>query len=145
MIRAKFDMAAEWVNSHLPSTFGSPSINSEIEHAFAMLNALITKAEATFLIPDLFPGVALEVLYLHDSNHPSIDHDIEESLAVLRSEGVLTASALTLIGSAIEHEMKKTGTDTVRYLVRDKSMVIVFVPAVRSVVLQATGTTILTD
>lgn len=145
MIRAKFDTAADWVNSRIPSVLAHPTLTNEIEHAFAMLNTLILKAKATFLIPDLFPGVALEVLYIHNDVDRSIDVGINDTLSSLREEGQLAPSALTAIGTAIAKEMQASRTDTVRYPVNDESLVIVFLPEVRSVVLQATGTTLLPD
>lgn len=145
MIRAKFDTAADWVNSRIPPVLAHPTLTSEIEHAFAMLNTLILKAKATFLIPDLFPGVALEVLYIHYAIDRSIDMGINDTLSALREEGQLAPVALTAIGTAIAKEMQTSATDTVRYPVNDESLVIVFLPEVRSVVLQATGTTLLPD
>lgn len=142
MIRANFDTAAAWVQSRIPADLATQVSKKEIENAFSAMSALIPKAKATFLIPDLFPGVTLEVLYVHNRTEHSTDIKINDTAIRALS---LTVSALKAIGMAIEKEMRDSNNEIVHYPLSDESEIVVFLPEVRSVVLQATGTTLLPD
>lgn len=138
MLNNEFDNAASWVLDRMSRDLVKTVSSNDLINAFAGLKALSAKASATFLIPDLFPGVPLEMLFVHDTCNTNRS---KSETAVL---GEISPLALTAIGSAIMTELQSTNTDMVQYPLGGEAEVIVFLPASRSTVLHATGTTLLT-
>jgi len=136
-----FDHAAAWVHERNVPSIGEAVPVSEIREAFEALAMVAKDATSTFLIPDLFPSVDLDVLYVYGAEEGSPATATENSGPDIALG--LSAQALTAIGSALSAEMQVTGTDMVRYQTANAE-IIVSRPGVRPLVLQATGTTLLT-
>ncbi len=137
-----FDHAAQWVHERIPGQMAGVMHESELQQAFGALALAAKDANSTFLIVDLFPGVALDVLYVHDIEGVDGNKQATQNSASALTPG-LSAQALTAIGTAVDHEMNTSGSDMVRYRI-DGAEIIVSRPSVRSLVLQATGTMLLT-
>ena len=142
MLRENFDKAVSWVQERIPAALARAVSANDLTSAFDALSALPARASATFLIPDLFPGVSLETLYVHDVGKHSSDAGVSDTMT---RPGSVSPLALTAIGTAIAKELQDTGTDMVHYPLDGEAEVIVFIPDVRSTVLHATGTTLLTS
>ena len=136
-----FDHAATWVHERSVPSIGEAVPVSEIREAFEALAMAARDATSTFLIPDLFPGVNLDVLYVYGAEEVGPATATQNSAPDIAPG--LSAQALTAIGSALSTEMQSTGTDMVRYQAPNAE-IIVSRPSVRPIVLQATGTTLLT-
>ncbi len=141
MIRDDFDKSVGWVQERIPGDLARAVSTADLKSAFHALSALPDRASATFLVPDLFPGVSLETLYVHNSSSHSSDGWVSDTMM---QPGSVSPMALTAIGTAIAKELQDTGTDMVHYPLDGGSEVIVYTPDVRSTVLHATGTTLLT-
>ena len=136
-----FEHAAKWVHARIPQEMGDSVHSRELVDAFSALAAITETATSTFLIPDLFPDVALDVLYVHDIASPNKLTSVGDPANNLFPG--LSASALTAIGTAVIREMETTNSDMVRHEL-DGAEIIVSRPGVRHLILQATGTTLLT-
>lgn len=141
MIRAKIDNAADWVKSRISHMPEPQASKSDIAGTLTTLNKLISEAEATFLVPDLFPLVRLETLYVHGCESTPSEPNASP---LIGSQDKATAMALTAIGTAIVREMEQSGTNLLRFPLPNACEVVVFLPEARSLVLQVTGTTLLT-
>ncbi|ANN80834.1 hypothetical protein [Bordetella flabilis] len=136
-----FDKAAEWVHTKAYPGLLECLDTGELRQAFEALATVAEDANSTFLIPDLFPGIDLDVLYVHD-----LENTGAQRTASLSSDAALpglSARALAAIGSALDAELRVSGNDMVRYR-EGGAEIIVSRPQVRSHVLKATGTTLLT-
>ncbi len=142
MLRNDFDKAVIWVQERISDELAKTVSADELKLTFSALNSLQTRASGTFLIPSLFPNVPLETLYVHDIGKRH--YDTGGSHTMLPPANISPA-ALTAIGSAIMKELKSSGNDMVHYPLDGNAEVIVFLPSVRSTVLHATGTTLLTS
>lgn len=135
--RAIIDNATEWLMPRIPSALASTVAKADIVEALITLSELPNVA-ATFLIPDLFPKIDLEVLYVHD-----IDSSIKDVIQKQKTDERCSVPALTAIGAAIRNEMVVTGTEVMTFKPDGLAELIVFPPRVRAAVLHATGTTLL--
>ncbi|MGK9007677.1 hypothetical protein ACR6JC_24350, partial [Citrobacter europaeus] len=95
---------------------------SEIREAFEALAMVAKDATSTFLIPDLFPSVDLDVLYVYGAEEGSPATATENSGPDIALG--LSAQALTAIGSALSAEMQVTGTDMVRYQTANAEIIV---------------------
>lgn len=142
MLRDDFDKAVIWVQERISDELANTVSASDLKNTLAALNSMQTRASGTFLIPSLFPDVPLETLYVHDIGKRH--YDTGGSHTMLPPENISPA-ALTAIGTAIMKELNSSGNDMVHYPLDGEAEVIVFLPRVRSTVLHATGTTLLTS
>lgn len=78
MLRENFDKAVSWVQERIPADLARAVSANDLTSAFDALSALPARASATFLIPDLFPGVLLETLYVHDVGKHSSDAGVSD-------------------------------------------------------------------
>ncbi len=138
MLCDDFDKAVAWVQARIPDDVAVSS--GTLQLALQALDALSRRASATFLIPDLFPGVALETLYLHDGCKHCNDTSPTNTVPTGISPGAMTA-----IGTAILSELRSQKTELLTCPLEGNTEVIVFIPEIRSVVLKATGTTLLSS
>jgi len=136
-----FEHAAKWVHARIPQEMANSVHIRELVDAFSALAAVTDAATSTFLIPDLFPDVALDVLYVH--NIAGADKLTSVGDPAKNLFPGLSAIALTAIGTAVIREMETTNSDMVRHELYGAE-IIVSRPSVRHLVLQATGTTLLT-
>lgn len=136
-----FSTMAKWVRERIPDEPTQAVSDEELRQTLTALTAVAEEANATFLIPDLFPGIQLDVLYVASGDAVEATKAVENQGRSL--VGGLSSKALTAIGQAVTHELSSIGCDMVTYKA-DGAEIIVFKPEVRPLVLQATGTTLLT-
>jgi len=139
MMNDNLDAAVGWVQSRIPSSLACAVSAGELANAIGLLSALPERTTGTVLIPDLFPGVPLETLYVHATGKKHTQHmPLQETC---NDTGL--CMALTAIGTAIAKELQDTKNDMCRHELDDGAAVFVFLPEVRPTVLQATGTALL--
>lgn len=126
------------MQDRIPADFARAVSANDLTSAFDALSALPARASATFLIPDLFHGVSLETLYVRDVDKHSSDAVVSDTMT---RPGFVSPLTLT----AIAKELQDTGTEMIHYPLDGEAEKIVFIPDVRSTVLHATGTTLLTS
>lgn len=132
----------KWVYERIPEEIVKNIGVDELRQTVAALAVAAGDAQSTFLIPDLFPGFKLNVLYIHDIEGTPSQSAMESSTTTWTPG--LSARALGAIGSAVSSELHAKGCDMLRCAI-DGAEVIVFQPHVQPLVLQATGTTLLTQ
>lgn len=136
----KIQTMCHWVQERISDEFVENVEADELHQTFAALATVAGDAQSTFLIPDLFPGIKLNVLYIHNIDGPASKSALPNS-ATAWAPG-LSARALSAIGHAVSNALQETGSDMLSCAI-DGAEIIVFVPRVQSLVLQATGTTLL--
>ena len=92
------------------------------------------------MIPDLFPGSEIEILFIPAPGGYSVSSVGSATLA-----NSISVTALTVIGSALAAEMERTGTDMARYEFDNRSQAIAYLRSVRGTVLKATNLVLLND
>lgn len=131
-----------WVQERISDEFIENVEANELHLTFTALATVAGYAQSTFLIPDLFPGINLSVLYIHNVDGPTSKGVLSNSATTLVPG--LSVRALSAIGHAFSNELQKTGCDMFSWEY-DGAEIIVYAPHVQSLVLQATGTTLLTQ
>jgi hypothetical protein len=122
----------------------APSITeSEIAGVIQTLHELVRKCEASIMVPDLFPGSKLEVLYIPSDNKNAAVAQQTGNAALAGTP--ITTAALRVIGRALEAKLSSCENDMVVYEFDDGAKVIAYLPEVRNTVLQAVGLTLLND
>jgi len=144
MTRPIFEQAAHWVHSQAQSTSAIAATAPEIADAISTLHVLIGKCAVPMMVPDLFPGIALETVYVPKSNTRD---DVKTSSSGEFNTGTsrVTAPALSAIGAAIVAQLERTGEDMVLYEFDDGARAIAYLPQVRDTVLTATGLVLLSE
>ncbi|WP_323025721.1 hypothetical protein [Castellaniella sp.] len=137
-----FDLSTQWVRERLNPTMAALTGDEEVRQALVALNAILTGASSTFLIPDLFPGAPLDVFHVQGLSKESVE--LHAPGSGLLGQAGLSARALSAIGAALLQEMDATGNDMVRYPLKEAEVIIAR-STVRDLILQATGITLLTD
>jgi hypothetical protein len=107
MMNKNLDAIVGWVQSRSPSSLAYTVSASELASAIGLLSALPERATSTVLIPDLFPNVPLEMLYVHAARKK---HNRYTPLQEIHNDTNLSV-ALTAIGAAIAKELRDTGND----------------------------------
>ena len=139
-----FELSTQWVRERINPTMAALVQDNDVRQALVALDAILADASSTFLIPDLFPGAALDVFHVQGLRNDPVELRLSDSDGAHHqlAQG-LSANALTAIGAALLQEMDSTGNDMMRYPLEDAE-VIVSRLAVRDLILQATGITLLT-
>lgn len=138
-----FDIAAGWVIDGQKLSMPAPILAKDVAETLEGLYAAAARCTAAVMVPDLFPGSALEVVVI-----PALAKDgtsMTEASAIVASDARVTASALAVIGHALASQFQAVGSDMARYAVEGSWEAIAYLPAVRSTVLQATGLVLLHD
>jgi hypothetical protein len=134
-----FDNAANWVCQRQTITSQQSVPEAEIAQTISTLHALAGRCQAAVMVPDLFPGNELEMLFIPAQAGPQATPSPSSSLLSPKA----TTAALGVIGAALCSEFDRTGQDMARYEFGDGAIAIVYLPKVRSTVLQATGLVLL--
>lgn len=132
----KFDYAAQWVCQRQKNAMPDAAQGPEIAQTISTLCTLVGKCQAAVMIPDLFPGSALETIYIPAD---SSDKATSGEAAGFVGESLVTAPALTAIGAALLAELESTGNDMVLCNLDEGAQAIAYRPEVRNTVLQSTG------
>lgn len=142
MIQQKFDHAAKWVHQRQNITMSNPAQEPEIAEAIATLCNLAEKCHAAVMIPDLFPGSALETIYIPPDGGDNVSvGGGSQFLGASR----ITIPALSAIGVALVSELESTGNDMVLCDLDQGGQAIAYMPEVRNTVLQSTGLVLLNN
>ncbi len=138
-----FELGAQWVHERINPAMASLVRESDVRQALSALNTIMADASSTFLIPDLFPGAALDFFHVQGLRDPAVLTTADQRLGAGLVQDGLSANALSAIGAALQQEMDSTGNDMMRFPL-EGSEVIVARSSVRALILQATGITLLT-
>lgn len=138
----KIQTMCHWVQERVSDELVGTYAMGELQQTFTTLATVAEDAQSTFLIPDLFPGIKLNVLYIHNVEG-SPKKSALLSTATTWTPG-LSAHALSAIGEAVSKELQAKGCDMLSCAM-DGAEIILFEPQVQPLVLQATGTTLLTQ
>ena len=135
-----FDSVAKWVLQHHDLGIPVAATETEISQSLATLYAAAGKCEACIMVPDLFPGSALEAIYIPKFGPTRVSPGVEPALL---TANIVTPAALSAIGNALATHLQVSDNDMVHYQFDDGPQAVIYFPAERSTVLQALGLTLL--
>lgn len=142
MPQSIFDHAAQWVHQRRDLAISTTVPLAELTDAIAALHEMVLKCKASVMLPDLFPSVALEAIFVPSSN---TQHMTASSVAMVANAPRITGQALTAIGQALVAQLAANGNDMAVYEFDDGAQAIAYLPDARETVLRAVGLTLLND
>jgi predicted regulator of Ras-like GTPase activity (Roadblock/LC7/MglB family) len=135
-----FNNAASWVHSNQTIAMSSQVPDEDIARALSALHATAMQCQASVMIPDLFPGSEIEILFI-----PALEGRTTSTVVSANVANAISTTALSAIGSALAAEMERTGTNMARYEFDNSSQAIAYQRCVRGTVLKATNLVLLND
>lgn len=139
MPQSIFESAARWVIKHHNLSIPVPTSENDIAQSLASLHASAGKCEACIMVPDLFPGAALEAIYVPKLGLKKTSVESDTAL----KGGAVTQTALMAIGNALVTYLTASDNDMAHYQFDDGAQAVVYFPSERATVLQAMGLTLL--
>lgn len=141
MTQSVFNHAAKWVNQRQNVVLHPAVPEAAIAEALSGLHSTAGKCLAAVMIPDLFPGSRLEVIY----TPPASNNNLSPGSIAISSDHRITTDALSAIGAALTNELENAGNDMVLYELDGGAQAIAYFPEARDTVLQATGLVLLNN
>jgi hypothetical protein len=140
MMSAFFNTAAVWVSRRQTISMPPSVSDADVARTLFALHAASMRCQAAIMVPDLFPGSAIETLFV-----PAPGGNVASTVASADLADSISVTALAAIGSALAVEMEDTGNDMVRYEFDNGSQAIAYLRDVRDTILKATNLVLLND
>lgn len=135
-----FEQLAQWVHQRRDLGATTTATPTDIAESIEALLNSVDGCKAAVMMPSLFPGSELEILYI-----PADTEEREQitSRHFVQGEKRVVPEALSAIGYALVGQLKAAGNDMAEYKDDEGAQIIAFFPQVRDTVLQALGMSLL--